>query len=145
LIQEASSKLDEFAPGTHFQPVIADTHIREAKRVVLVAGKIYYDLVRERAERKLESDIAFVRIEELCPFPFVELARIVGNGGKQWLWAQEEPRNQGAWTHVSPRLAALGINARYVGRREDAVPAVGDSALHRRRWASVLDGVFSGL
>lgn len=125
--------------------MIAEEH--DAQRVVLVTGKMYYELFKERAARKLEHAITLVRVEELCPFPFAELQRVVTRLGKErdWVWAQEEPRNQGAWTHVAPRLEALGVRARYVGRAENAVPAVGDSALHRRQWAAVLDGVFGGL
>lgn len=86
------------------------------ERVVLLTGKMYYDLVKERAAREqasgsesMSSKVAFVRLEELAPFPFQALRDTLGrySGAREVCWLQEEPRNQGAWTHVGPRIKAV--------------------------------------
>ena len=106
-------------------------------RVVFVSGKLYYDLVKARAERGLASHVAIVRVEELCPFPFEAIGAVIRGYGAvnpdlSFAWVQEEARNQGAWPHVSPRLGAVmedaGLSSTrisYIGRRESEVPAVG--------------------
>jgi 2-oxoglutarate dehydrogenase complex dehydrogenase (E1) component-like enzyme len=67
-LPEAKSSLADMAKGTAFQPVLADTSVPAAgvKRVVFCSGKVYFDLMTARKER---TDVAFVRLEELCPFP----------------------------------------------------------------------------
>lgn len=157
-LQAASSKLSELLPGTRFQPVLPDAHPATAKieRVVLLSGKLYYDLAKERASRGLEDRVALVRVEELAPFPFTELADVLEpytGGGKtpEWMWVQEEPRNQGAWGHVKDRLgvvlSGLGVKGevRYMGRKEDAVPATGTGKVYQAQQRAVIDGTFEGL
>lgn len=146
------------------------------ERVVLLTGKIYYDLVKERAAREqasgsesMSSKVAFVRLEELAPFPFQALRDTLGrySGAREVCWLQEEPRNQGAWTHVGPRIKAVleqlqmqdrgesggrdapwaGAEAvvRYIGRKEDAVPAVGVGKVYRAQQNAVVHAAFEGL
>ncbi|KIJ59952.1 hypothetical protein HYDPIDRAFT_117851 [Hydnomerulius pinastri MD-312] len=155
----ASSKLAELLPGTQFQPVLPDTHQPSDKieRVILVSGKLYYDLAKERAARGLEDRAALIRIEELAPFPFSYLADVLRpyttTGGRtpELMWVQEEPRNQGAYGHVKDRLSAvlsgLGVQGeiRYVGRREDAVPATGTGKAYQAQQRDVIEGAFEGL
>ncbi|KAF8833695.1 hypothetical protein BDN67DRAFT_985851, partial [Paxillus ammoniavirescens] len=68
----------------------------------------------------------------------------------EWLWVQEEPRNQGAWGHVKDRLGAvlngLGVQGevRYIGRREDAVPATGTGKVYQAQQRAVVEGPFEG-
>ncbi|KAF8554951.1 thiamine diphosphate-binding protein [Imleria badia] len=76
-------------------------------RVVLVSGKLYYKLAKERATRGLEDRVALVRIEELAPFPFATLADVLE---PEWVWVQEEPKNQGA---LVCRCEATGIGRDY--------------------------------
>ena len=145
-------------PGTRFQPVLADAHPSTDKieRVVLVSGKLYYELAKERATRGLEDRVALVRLEELAPFPFSTLADVLepyttSTSKPEWVWVQEEPRNQGAWGHVKDRLGAvlsgLGERAevRFVGRREGAVPATGIGRDYQVQQRAVLEGAFEGL
>lgn len=153
----ASSRLVDMLPGTKFHPVIPDnTPTNTAKRVILMSGKLYYDLVKERTARNLDEHVAIIRIEELAPFPFSELTDVLklytsnGTTRVEWMWVQEEPKNQGAWGHVKDRLEvvlrALGGdgNVVYVGRREDAVPAPGVGETYRSQQKAVMDGAFSG-
>ena len=130
-----------------FQPVLrdplVDTH--RADRVLLVSGKLYYDLLKEREVRGFGERVAIVRLEELCPFPF-ETLRPVLDDANDVRWVQEEPRNQGAWTHVSSRAAQiLKKPLAYHGRREDAVPAPGVGKLYRGQQEMVVGGAFDGL
>jgi probable 2-oxoglutarate dehydrogenase E1 component DHKTD1 len=136
-------------PGTSFQPVLFDPAATNADRVVLLTGKLYYDLARERAERGLDSRVALVRIEELCPFPFSELTATLGkySSAKEIFWVQEEPRNQGAWTHVRERLEQVVTDKKVVfkGRKEAAVPATGVGKAYKAEQKAVVDSVFEGL
>ncbi|KIJ14628.1 hypothetical protein PAXINDRAFT_12464 [Paxillus involutus ATCC 200175] len=154
----ASSKLSEMVPGTRFQPVLPDarTPTDKIERVALVSGKIFYELAKERAARGLEDRVALIRIEELAPFPFTYLADVLkpytsSRTIPEWLWVQEEPRNQGAWGHVKDRLGAvlngLGVQGevRYIGRREDAVPATGTGKVYQAQQRAVVEGPFEGL
>jgi probable 2-oxoglutarate dehydrogenase E1 component DHKTD1 len=142
------------AIGTRFVPVLAPPIIEEKRprRINLVSGKIYYELAKEIETRGLSGEIELIRIEELCPFPFKELERVLEartkrtNGeGLDICWVQEEHRNQGAWTHVGPRIQAVldkmegGLRVRYVGRRESAVPAVGVGKWHAAEHAEMIE------
>ena len=145
-------------PGTKFEPVLADTTVQlcpSVNRVVFVSGKLYYDLVKAREERGLTNSVAIVRVEELCPFPFEAIGAVIRsysaiNPNLSLAWVQEEPRNQGAYPHVSPRLDAVlegaGLSSTrvlYVGRRESEVPAVGVAKMHQAEVADLMERTFS--
>lgn len=157
-LQAASSTIESFLPGTKFEPVLTDTIVQpcpSVDRVVFVSGKLYYDLVKARAERGLADHVAIVRVEELCPFPFEAIGAVIRGYGAinpdlSFAWVQEEARNQGAWPHVSPRLDAVMENAgisstriSYIGRRESEVPAVGVAKLHQAEVADLMERTFS--
>jgi len=139
----AASRLADFVEGT-FQPVIDDPVAgakREAvRRVVLCAGKMYYDLA---LTENRPDHVALVRVEELYPWPHEELARVLDRypNADDVAWVQEEPRNMGAWTYAAPRLRAVTGNAlevRYLGRPERASPAEGYEAAHKREQARIV-------
>lgn len=147
--------MDELGAGRKFQPVLDDPAIsdpRSVSRVVLLSGKLYYDLVKERQKRELDGKVAFVRVEELSPFPFRSVLDVMSryaNAGDV-VWLQEEPRNQGAWTHVEPRLNAVMERLErpreaFRGRREAAVPAPGIASLYAAQQKAVVDAAFEGL
>ncbi|RJS26105.1 2-oxoglutarate dehydrogenase E1 component [Corallococcus sp. H22C18031201] len=135
---EATSKLDELATGT-FREVIADKgDPAKVTRLLLCSGKVYYDLVKARDERKDES-IAIVRVEQLYPFPFDELAGLVAKMPKltELFWVQEEPQNAGAWHFALPLLLDLvaprtqsPVKIGYIGRAAAASPATGFPKTH---------------
>ncbi|KII87937.1 hypothetical protein PLICRDRAFT_92812 [Plicaturopsis crispa FD-325 SS-3] len=158
----ASSSLADMNPGTRFQPVLDDPHLslpkEEVQRVLLLTGKLFYELAKHRSSlppSPSPSNIALIRIEELSPFPFRALADVLKQykGAMEVWWAQEEPRNQGAWGHVRERVGAvveeaLGrrrVGVEYKGRREDAVPAPGIGEVYRRQQEEVVASVFEGL
>ena len=137
-------------------PQFVDGHSTEAvERIVLLTGKIYYDLVKERATRPAaaQSKVAFIRIEELAPFPFQHLkdtlARYGGNQVREVCWLQEEPRNQGAWNHVESRINAVLERSDlevgrvvYAGRQQDSVPAPGIASIYAAQQKAVLEAAF---
>lgn len=140
--------LSELEEPYTFKPVLDDPLIEasRAERVILVSGKLYYDLVKEREVRGLGERVAIVRVEELCPFPFEALRQVLSGVTCDVRWVQEEPRNQGAWTHVCPRMAhILEKPLEYHGRGEDAVPAPGVGKLYREQQERVVKGAFDEL
>ncbi|KAF9061727.1 dehydrogenase E1 and transketolase domain-containing protein 1 [Rhodocollybia butyracea] len=156
-LSAAASSLTDLEPGTSFQPVLRDSVSNEstAKRVIVLSGKIYYDLIKERKERGLDDVVSFVRLEELAPFPFQELKKVLETYSDEALaqvfYLQEEPRNQGAWSHVRERidwvLEDMGVNRRvtFKGRKESALPAPGVGKLYKEQQQKVVDTAFEGL
>ncbi|MDO8501547.1 MAG: 2-oxoglutarate dehydrogenase E1 component [Gemmatimonadaceae bacterium] len=143
-LPEAASRLGDLADGG-FQTVIDDAavsgHREQVKRLVFCTGKIYYDLVVKRAPH-----VALVRVEQLYPWPHDEVAKIVDlyPAAAEVVWAQEEPKNMGAWTYVSPRLRVSTGNAvivRYIGRPERASPAEGYSLAHKAEQERIVSEV----
>jgi 2-oxoglutarate dehydrogenase E1 component len=141
--KEVTSRLDEMTGGTSFHRVIGETGAIAAdeavRRVVLCSGKVYFDLAKQHAERG-EDRVALVRVEQLYPFPFTSLAKVLQRyRNAEIVWCQEEPQNMGAWNFVDRRieqvLAGLDVAAkrpRFAGRAEAASPATG---LHDRHVA----------
>jgi 2-oxoglutarate dehydrogenase E1 component len=141
---EAASKLSDLASGS-FRHVIDDPVASQAReaitRLVFCTGKIYYDLAVKRAPH-----VAIVRIEELYPWPGAQVAQIVDQypAIEEVIWAQEEPKNQGAWTYVSPRLRMSTGNAlptRYIGRPDRASPAEGYAEVHKKEQERIITEV----
>ena len=134
--KEVASPLDELGSGSSFHrvigetgPIAADDQIR---RVVLCSGKVYFDLLKARIASG-DDRVALVRVEQLYPFPFNSLARVLARWpDAEIVWCQEEPQNMGAWNFVDRRiervLTGLEVAAkrpRFVGRAEAASPATG--------------------
>jgi len=131
-----ASPLKEFEEGSHFQEVFPDS-IKEASRVILCSGKIYYDLLEKREEQKIK-DIAIIRLEQLYPFPFDALVETLKPyKTADLIWCQEEPMNMGAWGFVDRRLEAVLEKVKmrvsrplYIGRPEAASTATGLLSRH---------------
>lgn len=132
--KDCVSPLDELVSGS-FQEAIDDpvSVPRQVRRVLLCSGKIYYDLLAKRGERKA-ANVAIVRVEQLYPFPEEPLREILGrySAAKEWVWVQEESQNMGAWSFIEPRLRALEYAVNYVGRDASASPATGSLKAHQR-------------
>jgi 2-oxoglutarate dehydrogenase E1 component len=104
------------------------------RRVVLCSGKVYYDLARVRAEKKI-TDVAILRVEQLYPFPADDLARELATypNATEIVWAQEEPRNQGAWHWIQQPLQEVlrsGQVLAVASRPPSASPAAGYLDVH---------------
>ncbi|MBU6297156.1 MAG: 2-oxoglutarate dehydrogenase E1 component [Alphaproteobacteria bacterium] len=132
----------EVVPGATTVTLAPD---EEIKRVVLCSGKVYFDLMEAR-EKKNEGRVQMLRLEQLYPFPDGPL----GNELQRFpnadiVWCQEEPKNQGAWSFVRPRIedliAQLGGNpkVRYIGRPEYASTAAGLMSQHNAELHAFLD------
>ena len=134
--KDSTSPLESFVEGSAFHPVIGDNLARDnskVKRVIVCAGQVYYDLLAGRAERGLDNEIAIVRLEQLYPMPYQELAaELAKYPNAQLMWAQEEPKNQGAWYQIRHRLERVAPDAHWqvVARPSSSSPAVGYGSLH---------------
>jgi 2-oxoglutarate dehydrogenase E1 component len=146
-LPQACSRLEELTTGT-FQPVLdePDSAVRaraaNVERVVLCSGKIYYDLVPE-GNRLGDRRPAIIRIEGLYTFPEDSLRTVLARypAAREIVWAQEEPRNMGAWTYLAPKLTSIlpqSASLHYVGRPERASPAEGYPAAHAAEQARIV-------
>ncbi|WP_138432786.1 2-oxoglutarate dehydrogenase E1 component [Winogradskyella algicola] len=137
------STVEEFANGS-FQTVIDDTSAKadKIKTLVFVTGKFYYDLL-EAQEKLGREDVALVRIEQLFPLPIDEIKSILGKykNAEDIVWAQEEPRNMGAYSHMMMHLDEART-WRAASRRPYGAPAAGSSVRSKIRHQEVIDYVF---
>ena len=126
-----------------FQEVIDDdtANPSEVTRVNFCNGKVYYDLVAERRKRE-HNNIAFVRVEQLYPFPLQQLHEIMKRytNATVFSWVQEEPANMGAWTFILRHFK--GVKLLLVARPESGSPATGSPKLHVQRQAKIIDKAF---
>ena len=148
------STADELTNGV-FHPVLADPTIADpasVRKIVLCTGKVYYELLAARDARK-ESDpvaasTAIVRVEQFYPFPEVEIREVLERytGASGIVWAQEEPRNMGAWIFMRTRLQRILANqARvlgYAGRSESAATAPGSAKRHAQEQTELIAMAF---
>jgi 2-oxoglutarate dehydrogenase E1 component len=132
-----------------FQPVIDDAVVAEkrddVRRLVLSTAKMYYDLSAARGDN---AEVALVRVDELYPWPGEALAAIVDRypNIEDVVWAQEEPKNMGAWTYAAPLLrVATGnmLTVRYIGRPERASPAEGYAKPHEEEQKRIVRDVLT--
>ncbi|MEF3077965.1 2-oxoglutarate dehydrogenase E1 component [Winogradskyella poriferorum] len=137
------STVEEFANGS-FQTIIDDTSAKadKVKTLVFVTGKFYYDLLEEQ-EKLGREDVALVRIEQLFPLPIDEINNILGKykNADDVVWAQEEPRNMGAYGHMMMHFDKART-WRAASRRPYGAPAAGSSVRSKIRHQEVIDYVF---
>lgn len=142
----AVSSLEELTEG-EFQNVIGeiDSNIaaKKVKRVVMCSGKVYYDLLEQRRQNE-QTDIAIIRIEQLYPFPYEDMKKVLEPYAhvKDFVWCQEEPQNQGAWYCSKHNFeASIPEKAKltYAGRPASASPAVGYTSLHAQQQKQLVD------
>jgi 2-oxoglutarate dehydrogenase E1 component len=148
----AASTLDQLTAGS-FRPVLDDARVdapESVTRLVLCSGKLAVEL-ESSPQREDAADVAVARLELLAPFPVDALARVLArypNLGEV-VWAQEEPRNMGAWAYVAPRLRELletrerPLPLRYVGRPERASPAEGSLDRHGVEQARIIQAALA--
>lgn len=140
---KAVSEVEDFANG-HFQEVIGDaTAVKnQVKTLVFCTGKFYYDLLEAR-ENLQREDVALVRIEQLFPLAVDQIQAQLDQykNAKDIVWAQEEPRNMGAWSHLLMHLP-MASKFRVASRRFYASPAAGSAVRSKRRHQEVIDYVF---
>ena len=141
----AVSTLEELSQGEYkvVIPEIDEIKSKDVRRVILCAGKVYYDLLEQRRENN-QKDIVIIRVEQLYPFPQVELRQELAKYPqvKQIVWCQEEPKNQGAWyqsRHHFQECLLDGQSLCYVGREYFAAPAVGHASLHEEQQRALVN------
>ncbi len=137
------SSVEEFANGK-FEMVIDDLDAKaeNIKTLVFVTGKFYYDLLEER-EKLERDDVALVRIEQLFPLPIHEIRTIIKKykHATDKVWAQEEPKNMGAYSFMLMHLDDVK-DFRVASRRPYGAPAAGSSVRAKKRHQEVIDYVF---
>ena len=149
----AVSKLADFSEN-NFQTIIGETEKLAAddkiKRVVLCSGKVYYDLLQARSDKKTnasENNIALLRVEQIYPFPTEELkSELKKYKNAEIVWCQEEPKNMGSWHFVNELLEEVLIEikaktsrAKYAGRVACASPATGYGSYHAREQKELIE------
>ena len=153
----AVSDAADFVNGSSFHRVLwddaekghSDTVLapdEKIRRVVLCSGKVYYDLLEERDARGID-DIYLMRIEQFYPFPALSLVKELERfSNADFVWCQEEPKNQGGWTFMEPnlewvltRIGAKHSRATYAGRSAAASPATGLASAHKQQQAALVN------
>ncbi|MDT7829438.1 2-oxoglutarate dehydrogenase E1 component [Pricia sp. S334] len=140
---KAVSTVDELANGS-FQDVIDDAsaEVKKIKSAVFCTGKFYYDLLAVKEEHE-RDDVALIRIEQLFPLPFQKMKDLMKKyrNADDFVWAQEEPRNMGAWSHLMMHFPDAH-KLRVASRRFYASPAAGSAVRSKMRHEQVIDYVF---
>ncbi|MEX2291713.1 MAG: multifunctional oxoglutarate decarboxylase/oxoglutarate dehydrogenase thiamine pyrophosphate-binding subunit/dihydrolipoyllysine-residue succinyltransferase subunit [Mycobacteriales bacterium] len=143
-LRAAASAVEDFTDAG-FAPVLVDPDGIDAtgvQRVVLTTGKVFYDLLSAR--RKSQDDrVALVRVEQLYPLPGEEIADALAGypNATDIVWCQEEPANQGAWSHMAlslPEHLPPGRSLRRLSRKAGSSPAAGSSKVHEAEQAALI-------
>src|SRR5436309_254172 len=143
----ASSPAEEFIHG-RFEEILGSPEATPAdrvKRIIFCSGKVYYDLLNYRTQRKID-DAAIIRVEQLYPLAEKKLREMLKPFSKnaKLVWCQEEPENMGAWTFIESRLRTiLCSEIAYAGREASASSAVGALARHKREQARLVADAFA--
>ena len=144
------SKLSDMSENTAFRRVIRDpnTNLKDndIKKVVICSGKVFYNLLEERENRKLDS-VKILRLEQIYPFPYSTLKEILSDTpNAEFVWCQEEPKNMGAWFFVDRKIEdvlrsfkAKFSRPSYAGRAEAASPATGSLSRHNKEQADLVN------
>ena len=152
----------DFTDGSTFHRVLWDDAQRghsktilkpdaQIKRVVLCSGKVYFDLLAERDARGLD-DVYLMRLEQLYPVPTIPLtAELTRFAQAEFVWCQEEPKNQGAWHFIEPEIETLLLKIgtkhsrpRYAGRAASASPATGLASKHKLEQQTLVNDALAG-
>jgi 2-oxoglutarate dehydrogenase E1 component len=147
--KRAVSKAADFMGASHFMRILSDPNApedKDVKRLVLCSGKVAYDLMDARDAAELK-DTTIVRVEQLYPFPgdaLTERLKRMTNLDEV-VWAQEEPKNNGAWFFVEPfieecldKAKVRASRPRYAGRKAAASPATGLAKRHQAEQAALV-------
>ncbi|KAG8551814.1 hypothetical protein GDO81_004283 [Engystomops pustulosus] len=149
---EAKSHFEEMKTGTVFRRVILESgaachNPQNVRRVIFCTGKVYYELVKERHQKQLESQVAITRLEQIAPFPYDLVKEEVDKyHNAELVWCQEEHKNMGYYDYIQPRFLTLLNHTRpiwYVGRDPAAAPATGNKNTHHVELRRFLDGAFN--
>ena len=139
----ATSELSDLTNGT-FKNIIIDQSKNAPRKIILCAGKIYFDLLKHKEDKKIKN-VEIVRIEQLYPFPDSELISYTKSvKSKNFVWVQEEPENMGAWLMIRHRLEKVlnetkkGFKLSVIARDASASPAGGYQKYHIKRQKEIV-------
>jgi 2-oxoglutarate dehydrogenase E1 component len=139
---QAVSAIKDFTDGK-FQYVIDDSRVEasKVKSLVFCSGKFYYDLIAKREETG-RNDVAIVRIEQLFPLPVEQIKEVIAKypNADDYVWAQEEPRNMGAYSFMLMNFHEKPL--RYAGTKAYSAPASGSAVRSKKRYAYAIEKVF---
>jgi 2-oxoglutarate dehydrogenase E1 component len=142
-LKAAASQLSDFTSGT-FRPFIPDAQVTSPQRLIMCSGKIYWELLAERA-RLGDTTTAIARVEQLYPLPSAEIiAEMNRNPNAKVVWVQDEPANQGPWPYLSSTLsealrsAGSSRTIERVSRRAAASPATGSVHVHEEEQKALI-------
>ncbi|MEM6637159.1 MAG: 2-oxoglutarate dehydrogenase E1 component [Pseudomonadota bacterium] len=157
----ATNRIEDFTEGSSFHRVLwddaqqgqSDLQLKsddKIRRVVMCAGKVYYDLLEERDARGLD-DVYLLRIEQFYPFPALSLVKELERFKQaEMVWCQEEPKNQGGWSFIEPNIewVLTRINAAhsrpvYAGRAASASPATGLASQHKAQQKALIEAALT--
>jgi 2-oxoglutarate dehydrogenase E1 component len=161
--KKAVSRLEDFGPESRFHRVLFDdAEIGTAsslnlkadiaiKRLVVMTGKVYYDVLEER-DRRAQDDTYLLRLEQLYPYPCEAVVEVVKRfpALERVVWCQEEPKNAGAWSFIEPLLEESLSKAKsrvaravYAGRNAAAATATGYAKRHAKEQAALVEAALS--
>ncbi|MCX6154357.1 MAG: multifunctional oxoglutarate decarboxylase/oxoglutarate dehydrogenase thiamine pyrophosphate-binding subunit/dihydrolipoyllysine-residue succinyltransferase subunit [Candidatus Kapabacteria bacterium] len=149
----AVSGVDEFV-NENFQTIIDDKveNVLNIKKIVLCTGKIYYDILAAKQENH-RNDVAIIRVEQLYPLDLDLLNKLINQYSNcvDLIWAQEEPQNMGAWTHICMNYSyesqsdignSLALKLRYIGRKASASVATGSYTTHLKEQSEIINKIY---
>ncbi|WP_367676821.1 2-oxoglutarate dehydrogenase E1 component [Buchnera aphidicola] len=144
--QPSCSSIHDLTYGK-FQTVINELNNeyneKTTKRIIFCSGKIYYELNDQRTEKQ-QKNVLIIRIEQLYPFPENNIKKIIliNNHIKDFIWCQEEPKNQGSWNFVKNyfnKIISQKYTIRYIGRPSSAAPATGYMYIHQQQQKKIIN------
>jgi 2-oxoglutarate dehydrogenase E1 component len=147
-LKAATSAVSEFTSGS-FQPLIGSAHAgpdAAVRRVLLCSGKVYYDLIAQRASLKAD-DVAIVRLERLYPLPVAELRAELARypSASDIVWVQEEPANMGAWPTLALKMRnQLNLTPEVLSLPASSAPAAGSANQHTKTHRDIVESAFLG-
>jgi len=140
----AACSVEELGDGTFHPFINDDTKDKDkVKRLIICSGKVYYDILKEIDDEE-KTEIAIARLEQFYPFPNKDITQAIESykNLEKVVWCQEEPKNMGGWSFVSPRLQSLlseGLELIYAGRQSSASPAAGQKKIHEEEQKRLIE------
>lgn len=141
---EVVSKRVDFTAGHFNNLLFSGCDLAAAERVIFCSGKVYWDLLKTAKTLGREATTAFVRLEQIYPLDKEQIrAKIaLATNAQEFVWCQEEPQNNGAWSFVALDLQDV-VSLRYAGRKASASPATGYLKVHQAEQEALLLSAFT--
>ena len=141
----SSSSVKEIS-SSKFQSIIKNRNTKDANKIIIGSGKLIVDIMHDENYKYLSSKTELISLEMLYPFPKNSLKKIF-NGHKnlkEIIWAQEEPKNRGAWNFIKDRITEIlpnSVSLKYIGREPSAASATGSASVHKIQQKRIIDSI----